>query len=76
MVTASIQAVELGITKQTGILMPQVGLFGEALRWMFRDVLSYCGNYYEIYDSAHGIEDGDDGADRGLNQVQTFTRAT
>ncbi len=70
-VTATINAVEDGISRENSHQMPLIDLFGYELRYMFRDVIRYFGNYDDIYLEAHKIENEED-VDRGFNSVLTL----
>eukprot|EP00581_Thalassiosira_minuscula_P018240 CAMPEP_0183718348 /NCGR_PEP_ID=MMETSP0737-20130205/11631_1 /TAXON_ID=385413 /ORGANISM="Thalassiosira miniscula, Strain CCMP1093" /LENGTH=914 /DNA_ID=CAMNT_0025947893 /DNA_START=195 /DNA_END=2940 /DNA_ORIENTATION=+ len=67
-VVCGINAVGLGINKESGSQMPLIGLFGPELRWIFRDVVLYSGHYDEIFAIAHNLTD-DDTFDRGPNKA-------
>ena len=47
-VLATIYAKENDITKKRNKEMPLLSLFGNELRWMLRDSISYLGNYDQI----------------------------
>ena len=70
-VTATINAVEDGISRDNSQEMPLIDLFGNNLRFMFRDIVRYFGNYDDIYLESHQIENEED-ADRGFNSVLTL----
>lgn len=65
---ATVHAAEKGITKSKSEDMPLFRFFGEELRWMFRDVIQFQGNYDEIYNEAHDTNNVET-VDRGLNWV-------
>jgi len=54
-VTATIHAAREDITKDNIIQMPIIGLFGDELQFMLKDVVSSIGNYDEIYDKSHNL---------------------
>ena len=56
-VTATVVAVEDGIAKSSSDEMPLIGLFGSELKWMFRDIIHYVGNYDELYYHSHDVKD-------------------
>ena len=66
-VATTVNAVNNGIVVWNEIgapRLPLIELFGPELRWMLRDVISYSGNYDDMYYESHGV-----GGDRGYNQV-------
>ena len=70
-VTATINAVHDGITRQNSNGMPQIYLFGDQLIHMFRDVIRFSGNYDDIYLESHVIDGEEDNVDRGYNEIMT-----
>jgi hypothetical protein len=66
-VTATISAQQQGITRATFSQMPLYHLFGEGLTYMFRDVVSYAGNYDDMLNEALALSDGAVG--KGWNNV-------
>ena len=70
-VTATINSVEDGISRENSNQITTPDLFGKELEYMFRDVIRYFGNYDDIYREAHQIENEED-ADRGFNSVMSL----
>ena len=69
-VTATINAVKGDITRDNSNQMPLIYLLGNIMRFMFRDVVRYTGNYNDIYLESHDVDDEDD-VDRGFNSMMT-----
>ena len=53
-VVATIDAEEMGITRDRSKDMPLMYIFGSLFNWALRDAISYSGNYDEIYTKNFG----------------------